>query len=182
MHHADRHLQFLGRGETGDQSGSEVRITDEDNLPAKLKHDAIVEAVVEVRFELDSSFVPEIFIGRFADNAPWRSFRPARLVTADIPARLRQTDPTLRYMPSIEMTSQDGGIVLRIGPSSVAYIRRAPYPGWTNSFGNELRNVVERLYQVAPAVPVTRLGIRYVNALRSDLHVIKGIGDLAISV
>jgi uncharacterized protein (TIGR04255 family) len=155
---------------------------DRDRLPTKLKNDAILEAVVEIRFEPDPSLVSEIFIGRFADNKAMSGFRHARLASADIPAQIRRVDPNLRYLPSIEMTSPDGGKVLRIGPQSVAYIRRAPYPGWTESFGNELRNVVDHLYQVAPAVPVSRLGLRYVNALKSDEHGIKGIEDLAIGV
>jgi uncharacterized protein (TIGR04255 family) len=155
---------------------------EKDRLPTKLKNDAILEAVVEIRFEPDPSLVPEIFIGRFADNKDLSGFRHARLASADIPAHIRQADPNLRYLPSIEMTSPDGRKVLRIGPQSVVYSRRAPYPGWTESFGNELRNVVDHLYQVAPAVPVSRLGLRYVNALTSDKHGIKGIGDLAIRV
>lgn len=155
---------------------------DRDRLPIKLKNDAILEAVVEVRFEPDPSLVPEIFIGRFADNKALTDFRPARLTSADIPARIRQVDPNLRYLPSIELTSPNGGKVLRIGPQSVAYIRRAPYPGWDNSFGDELRNVVGHLYQVAPAVPVSRLGLRYVNALKSDKHSVRGITDLAIGI
>jgi len=155
---------------------------DRDKLPVKLRNDAILEAVVEIRFEPEPSFVPEIFIGRFADNTAWSTFRLARLASADIPARIRQIDANLRYLPSIEMTSPDGGRVLRIGPQSVGYVRRAPYPGWINSFGNELRNVVDHLYQVVPAVSVSRLGLRYVNALKSDLHNIKGIGDLVIGI
>jgi hypothetical protein len=42
--------------------------------------------------------------------------------------------PYVGILPTIEMTSQDGGKVLRIGPQIVTYIRRAPYPGWTESF------------------------------------------------
>jgi uncharacterized protein (TIGR04255 family) len=155
---------------------------DRERLPTKLKNDAILEAVVEIRFEPDPSLVPEIFIGRFADHKDLSGFKHARLASADIPAQIRKADPHLRYLPSIEMTSPDGGKVLRIGPQSVAYSRRAPYPGWTESFANELRNVVDHLYQVAPAVPVSRLGLRYVNALKFDKHGIKGIGDLAIGI
>jgi hypothetical protein len=44
----------------------------------------------------------------------------------------------------------------------------------------KLRNVVDHLYQVATAVPVSRLGLRYVNALKSDKHGIKGLQDPAI--
>jgi hypothetical protein len=46
----------------------------------------------------------------------------------------------------------------------------------------KLRDVVDHLYQVATAVPVSRLGLRYVNALKSDKHGIKGLRDPAIGV
>jgi uncharacterized protein (TIGR04255 family) len=157
-------------------------VTDRDRLPTKLKNDAILEAVLEIRFEQSPSLIPEIFIGRFADNASWSDFRHARMASADIPAPIRRTDPNLRYLPSIEMTSPDGGRVLRIGPQAVAYSRRGVYPGWGTSFGAELRSVIEHLYRIVPGVSVSRLGLRYVNALKSDIHGIRSIGDLAIMV
>jgi uncharacterized protein (TIGR04255 family) len=157
-------------------------VTDRDRLPTKLKNDAILEAILEARFEPDPSLVPEIFIGRFADNAGWSGFRHARMASADIPAPIRQVDPNLRYLPSIELTSPDGGRVLRIGPQVVAYSRRGVYPGWDTSFGAELQAVVEHLYRVLPEVRVRRLGLRYVNAMKSDMHGIRSIGDLAIKV
>jgi uncharacterized protein (TIGR04255 family) len=153
-----------------------------DRLPTKLKNDAILEAVLEIRFEPDSSQVPEIFIGRFADNEEWKGFRHARMASADIPTPLRLADPNLRYLPSIEMTSPDGGRALRIGPQAVMYSRRGVYPGWNTNFGAELRAVVEHLYRVLPGVRVSRLGLRYINALKSDIHGISMVGDLAIKV
>ena len=157
-------------------------MTDRDTLPTKLKNDAILEAVLEARFEPDPSLVPEIFIGRFADNPKWSGFKHARLAPADIPAPIRRADPNLRYLPSIEMTSPDGGRVLRIGPQAVTYSRRGAYPGWDTSFGAELQAVVEHLYRVVPNVSVSRLGLRYVNALKSDIHGITSIADLAIII
>ena len=37
------------------------------HIPAKLKHDAIVEALLEVRFDMTT--VPEVLFGRLADSA-----------------------------------------------------------------------------------------------------------------
>jgi uncharacterized protein (TIGR04255 family) len=159
---------------------------DRDRLPTKLRDDAILEAVLEIRFEPAPAAapapLPEIFIGRFADNEAWRGFRHARTAAADIPAPLRQVDPNLRYVPLIEMTSPDGGRVLRIGPQAVSYSRRGAYPGWAGGFGEELRTVVEHLYRVLPDAQVSRLGLRYINALKSTLHGIRNIGDLAIKI
>lgn len=44
-------------------------------IPTKLKHDAIVEAVVEIRFDMPAKTIPEIFFGRLAEYEPWRGIR-----------------------------------------------------------------------------------------------------------
>jgi uncharacterized protein (TIGR04255 family) len=150
-------------------------------LPKKLKTDAILEAVFEIRFEPDPSLVSEILFGRFADADEWRAFRQARLPAADIPASIRRADPNLRYQPSIDLGSPDGGISVRIGPQVIAYSRRGNYPGW-DQFGVELERVIYHLYRIIPEAQVSRLGLRYINALRSDAHGIKSIDDMAISI
>ncbi|RWM08957.1 TIGR04255 family protein [Mesorhizobium sp.] len=152
-----------------------------EKLPKRLKSDAILEAVMEIRFEPDPSLVSEIIFGRFADVDEWRDFRQARLPTADIPAPIRRADPNFRYQPSIEMASADGGVAVRIGPQVVMYAQRGSYPGW-DKFGAELDKVITRLYRIIPKVQVSRIGLRYINALRSDAHEVKGIDDLAIGV
>lgn len=150
-------------------------------LPTKLKNDAILEAVLEIRFEPDPNLVAEILFGRFADVPEWREFKQVRLPTADIPAPIRRADPNLRYHPSVELVSTDGGLSVRIGPQVIAYSRRGDYPGW-NVFGAELTKVVDSLYRILPNAQVSRLGLRYINALRSDVHGINNISDLDIAI
>lgn len=152
-----------------------------DDFPIRLKVDAILEAVLELRFDLDSSVMPEIAFGRFADAESWRGFRQIRLPTADIPAAIRRADPNLRHQPSIELVSANGSISVRIGPQVIAYSRRGEYPGW-NRFGKELNDVVVLLHKVIPSANVRRIGLRYINALRSDAHGIRSIADLDLSI
>jgi uncharacterized protein (TIGR04255 family) len=152
-----------------------------NSLPKKLKSDAILEAVLEIRFEPDPSLVAEILFGRFADVPDWREFKQVRLPTADIPAPIRRADPNLRYQPSIELVSPDGGTSVRVGPQVIAYSRRGSYPGW-DVFGAELAKVVDSLYRILPNAHVSRLGLRYINALRSDVHGIKNVSDMDIAI
>jgi hypothetical protein len=81
-----------------------------DDLPTKLKHDAIVEAAFEARIDADPASVPEILFGRLADTAEWRGFTQRRLPTADIPAALRRADPNLRYQPAIDLIHPEGSV------------------------------------------------------------------------
>jgi uncharacterized protein (TIGR04255 family) len=152
------------------------------DIPKKLKTDSIIEALLDIHFEPDPSFVPEIFYGRLADVGEWRGFRQARLPTADIPVPLRRFDPGLRYQPSIELVSPDGSISIRFGPQVLIYSRRGTYPGWDNNFGLQLDNLTDELYRIVPSVHVSRLGLRYINALKSDVHGINNIDDLQISI
>lgn len=150
-------------------------------IPKKLKVDSILEAVIELRFEPDATLVPEIIFGRFADVEIWKKFKQARLPMADIPAPIRRADPNLRYQPSIEMTSPDGLIAVRLGPQSITYARRSSYPGWEH-FGPEIDTVIDQLYRIIPGVRVTRIGLRYINALGSVLHGITSIEQTAIGI
>ena len=150
------------------------------DLPEKLTPDAIVEAIVEVRFEYDDPS-PEVLIGRLADATEWQKFPQRRLPTADIPATLRRADPGLRYQPALDLTSEDIPITVRIGPQSLAYSRRAPYPGWS-VFGSEVKRAIAILFEKARNPNVTRLGLRYINALQSDLHGVLGFQDLNLTI
>jgi uncharacterized protein (TIGR04255 family) len=153
-----------------------------DNLPKKLKNDAILEATFEVRFDADPTLVAEVFFGRLADAQAWRGFIQRRLPTADIPAALRRADSNLRYLPAIELIQREGAKLVRVGPQSLAYTRRAPYPGWDESLSAEIGQAIDALFGVVPRISVTRLGLRYINALRSDLHGIEGVESLNLSI
>lgn len=152
-----------------------------DDLPRKLKDDAVTEANFEIRFDPDPSSIPEVLYGRLADTSEWRGFTQKRLPAADIPAALRRADPNLRYQASIALTNPDGASTVRIGPQMIAYARLAPYPGW-EVLGSEIDRTIDVLFAALPNVSVTRLGLRYVNALRSDVHGINGIGDLNLNI
>lgn len=152
-----------------------------ERLPRKLKVDAIVEAVFEIRFEPDPSLMSEILFARLADKAEWRFFKQARLPIADIPAPIRRADPELRYQPTFNLTSDDGKTSVQIGPQVVAYSARGAYPGW-DRYRPVLEGVVSNLYEAANNAEISRLGLRYVNALKSTDHGIGNMTDLDIAL
>jgi uncharacterized protein (TIGR04255 family) len=119
-----------------------------DDVPNKLKDDAIIEALLEVRFDLPSSVLPELFFGRLAET--WNTFTQQRLPSADFPSVMRRFDPNLRFQPSIELQDPTGKRRVRIGPYSFSYHHYAPYPGWDSSFGPELNEAVDALFKWVP--------------------------------
>jgi uncharacterized protein (TIGR04255 family) len=148
-------------------------------IPAKLKHDAIVEALLEVRF--DMATVPEILFGRLADSAAWKAFEQRGMPAYDIPASLRQVTPNLRYQPVFELLNADKNRAVRIGAQVLSYHRLPPYENWMQ-FKPELGATIDGLFAKADGLTVRRLGLRYINALRPELHRIRSISELDLKV
>jgi uncharacterized protein (TIGR04255 family) len=148
-------------------------------IPAKLKHDAIVEAVFEIRF--DTPTLPEVFFGRLADQPFLKAFEQRRMPAHDIPASLREADPNLRYQPIFELAETAEHRAVRIGQRVLSYHRTAPYVGWVR-FKPELTEIIAALFAKADNLAVSRLGFRYINALQATLHSIRSIADLDLTL
>jgi uncharacterized protein (TIGR04255 family) len=148
-------------------------------LPVKLRNDAIVEAVFEVRFDMTT--VPEVLIGRISEFGRWRNLAQRRMPGADIPAQIRSLNPLMRFQPVIEFVN-DGvePFALRLGPQSLSYHRIKRYVG-SKIFKTELIDSLDALFTKAVGVVVRRLGLRYLNALTSSIHQIGSLRDLDIS-
>ena len=148
-------------------------------VPKKLKNDAIVEAIFEIRFSM--STIPEVLIGRISEYAPWSGFKQTTLPISQFPAALRQADPNLRYQPVFAMIDEGQKRAVRIGTNAVSYSRGMPYVGW-KVFKTELEEVIAGVFEKTNDLRVERLGLRYLNALRHDLHGIQSIADLALRI
>lgn len=144
-------------------------------LPTKLKNDAILEALVEFRF--DTTSIPEVLLGRLIDHANWQGWQQRQLPAYNLPVQLRRLDPNMQYIPIIELADSSNKAALRIGPSAVSYHQQLPYVGW-RKLKPELDKVVDSLFNSAENVKVKRIGLRYMNALRPLLHHISSITDL----
>lgn len=161
-----------------DQSGVIVA-TRGRPVPAKLKRDAIVEALLEVRFE--TATIPEVLFGRLADHPPWKSFNPRQLPAYEIPALVRKADTNLRYQPVLELAEEGGRSSIHIGPQVLSYHCKAPYVGW-GQFSHRLMESLDCLFERAEGLIVRRLGLRYINALKPDDHGILSISDLDLKI
>lgn len=144
-------------------------------LPSKLTHDAIVEALLEVRF--DTTTIPEILIGRLASYAPWKGFKQNRLSAYNVPPPLRDVDTNLRFQPIVELVRSDRKYSIRIGPHVLSLHVLAPYIGWER-FRAELQIAVDQLFSNAEDIVVRRVGLRYTNALKPDSHSVRTVADL----
>lgn len=150
-------------------------------IPAKLKNDAIVEALAELRFVMPKVGVPELSFVRLAENPAWKEFEQRTLPAFNIPAFVRESDDNIRYQPYMEIVAPDKSHLIRIGPQVLSYHRLAPYVGWETFYG-ELKNTVDWMFSRMRDLVVQRIGLRYMNALRSDLHGIGSVVDLDLAL
>jgi len=148
-------------------------------LPAKLKDDAIVEALLELRFDL--SIIPEIFFGRLFDREIWRAFEQRKMPAYELPASIRQADPNWRYQPIYELVGPDKQCLVRVGPNVLSYHRLTAYVGW-EIFQPELNTAIDALFETAEGLVVRRLGLRYLNALTVDKHRITSLANLDLDL
>lgn len=151
-------------------------------IPYKLKHDSIVDAVAEIRFDCaESREAPEISIGMLATGARWKGYDRRRLAEADIPEVLRQADPSLANRPSIELRNLASNHIVRVGSRVVSTHRPGKYPGWAAMY-DDIDRLVSTVFDTLNNVEVSRLGLRYTNVLQEAEHEIKHIHDLDFTV
>ncbi|MGA2940171.1 MAG: TIGR04255 family protein [Syntrophobacteraceae bacterium] len=150
-------------------------------IPSELKHDAIVEALLEIRFDMRKETIPEILFGRLAEHGPWKGFEQRPLPAYQVPPPLRQADPNLRFQPVFELAAPDKRRTIRIGPHVLSYHRLRPYVGW-EKFKPELGEAIDGLFSTTEGLSIRRLGFRYINALQTDVHGIRSILDLDLKL
>jgi uncharacterized protein (TIGR04255 family) len=149
-------------------------------LPERISPDAIIEALVEFRFERGDE-LPEAIVGRLLDAPLWTDYAQVRLATADIPQTLRENDPNLRYLPIIELRKKDASRIAKVGGRVFSYHVLEPYPGWT-VFHDEIETVVRSIVESLKFIPFSRLGLRYINVFRPEEHHVLGLTDTNISL
>jgi uncharacterized protein (TIGR04255 family) len=148
-------------------------------LPKKLTRDSIREALVEIRFE--SEELPEIVVGRLADYKTWGSWSKRRLSAADIPSAIRESDPMLKFQPEIELFNESENLRIRIGGHAISIHNIGEYYGW-DSYKHEIGNVVDALFEKFENITIKRIGLRYINALTKEAHLIESISDLSLGI
>lgn len=150
-------------------------------LPKKLKRDAIIEALVEVRFE--SSLLVELFFGRLADHSAWRSFQTTRLPAAEMPVILRRMNPDFRFAPTYELKGRNEheNRSIKVGPSVISFHNKAPYLGWSQ-FWPENEEMLDFLFTHGVNLQILRMGLRYINAFTERDHGICALSDLNLSI
>ena len=124
-------------------------------LPERIDPDAIIEALVEFRFEHVE--LPEAIVGRLLDAPLWADYSQIRLPTADIPQPIRESNENFRYLPIIELRNKDNTRSVKIGGHVFSYHVLPPYTGWA-TFLKELETVLTTIIEKMKSDDFSRLG------------------------
>lgn len=151
-----------------------------DVTPGKLRDDAIVEAVCQVRFTARRE--SEVVVGRLSDF-PDGEYRLSRLPLAEMPPSLRQADPSLRHQPLLELRHAERPLMMRIGDGviSVHLVGVHAYAGWS-IFKVDVAKMLTQLFGRVPSVHIDMLTLRYINAIVESRHKLKDVGELKLQV
>ena len=120
-------------------------------------------------------------LGRLLDAQCWEGYTQTRLPTADIPQPLREVDPNLRYQPLVELQKRDADRVAKIGSHVFSYHVARQYPGWT-TFRTEIENTLRNVITKLKPPEFSRIGLRYINAIRPREHFVHGLADTNIVI
>lgn len=148
-------------------------------LPDRIDPDAIIEALVEFRFE--HAELPEAIVGRLLDASLWAAYSQARLPSADIPQPIKEMDPNLRFQPIIELKKTDGTRVAKIGGHVFSYHVLGNYPGWA-IFYQEIDEVLSIITHKLRLSNFSRLGFRYINLFWPETHHVTGLSETNIAI
>jgi uncharacterized protein (TIGR04255 family) len=150
-------------------------------IPNKLKDDAIVEAVCQLRFS--TSEIGEVVVGRLSDFPEANTYRQERLPASDVPGSLRSADPEFKFQPLLQLSGQ-GGKLVRIGEQvlSTHAVGVSAYPGWS-VFKPRLATVFSQLFDSKMRdVRVENVTLRYINAMTKERHFIAAPNNLRLAV
>jgi len=149
--------------------------------PNKLKEDAIVESLCDIRFSASSDVPEEVILGWLIDSVPWKGWSMRRLPSSDIPAVIRRSEEQLRFQPSVELRNPDNARIVRIGSNILTLHFTGPYPGW-DALRPKLAEAVELLFVRVPSISISRLALRYINAFEESRHKVNSVYELDLAV
>ncbi len=136
--------------------------------PIRLDTAPLFEMIVEIRF--DSVLPPDAVFG-MAYPKLHEYFKLAdALPILNVPADMRNADPSLIQQPHYQFSGGELPLVLLIGPKvvTIKYERfsttgEVSYPGWRKSIKGFIEDNLKELLKLIQVTKIDRLGIRYVD-------------------
>lgn len=130
-------------------------------LPLSLASPPVIAAVLELRFqsEYPDDAIFGIVFAQIKNDFP----KTEKLPILQMPDEIRTNDPSLRFQPYYRLSEKN--YIVQIGPRTIS-LAPTDYPGWTQFFG-KTKTLLNAVFGTGVVSKVTRLGLRYTNALQN---------------
>jgi len=135
-------------------------------LPSKLKHDFILEAIFELRFEPGPpseavfGLIYPIIVKKFSD------LKHIVLPFSQLPEVVRNNDIQFKYQALNRF--QKEGLSISIGPRVISFSILNPYIGWS-CWKPDILEILNSLSVEKVIKNVERTGLRYLNFIERDV-------------
>jgi uncharacterized protein (TIGR04255 family) len=138
-------------------------------LPLKLKHDTIVEAIFELRFEPEPPNEAVFGIVYPIVTKKFQGLNHIPLPASNLPDAVRNNDIQFKYQP-INML-QGEGLNICIGPRVINFSILKPYVGW-GKWKPSILEILSNLSDEHVIKNVERTGLRYLNIIEQDVFLL----------
>lgn len=137
-------------------------------IPRGLKQEPLVEAIWELRFDLKEDVAGELLVGMIYQKLKKDYPRIVRLCAADIPRPILQSDPRLRYVPTIRLEGKEGlPLAVQVGDHLVSLNNRRPYRRW-KEFSKRIRDLLGVLQETELIESFQSFSLRYIDLLELE--------------
>lgn len=134
-----------------------------NTLPKRLRKEPLLDALFECRFNAHlpvSNILPGILFSEFEGEKQLE-----RLPQSDLPEVIRNSDPSLQYVPLVRIRLQNYSFL--VGDRSVAVACNLPYKGW-NDFKPTIIKLIGVLKKSGLVDKVIRYSVKYVDLIPSN--------------
>jgi uncharacterized protein (TIGR04255 family) len=136
-------------------------------IPKRLKREPLIEAIWQVQFEAANAgeLLPGLLYAQLHKRYP--EVEVHRLPTADIPAAITQSDPTLRFGARIRLAPRQAASLWQVGDRVVTLNCQPPHTEW-ESFKEAILDLIEVIEECRLIPQPQRHSLRYIDLLTED--------------
>jgi uncharacterized protein (TIGR04255 family) len=135
-------------------------------LPLKVKHDTIIEALFELRFEAE--LPDEAVFGAIYPivKNKFQDWEHIPLPLSQLPDLVRNSDVQFKYQPLNRLHGK--GLCISIGPRVISFSVVKPYIGW-NKWKPHILDILNNISDGHVIKNVERTGLRYLDFVEQDV-------------
>lgn len=148
----------------------------EKKIPISLIEDPLIEAIWEIRFSSSLGSIEDILPGLIFKELASEIKNSEGLPAKKIPIEIINSDPNLRYQPTVKLEAADYKIL--VGNRVLAFSFSVEYPGWA-IFEKKILQIINILKNTNMINNIERFSLKYIDVIDKK---IAGVNELFLSI